>query len=99
MSFRILCYNFFMFNIRLKELRIEKGLNQKDLAKEIGCNQSMIVRWEKDECEPTETYIKKLALFFDVTSDYLLGLEDESGARVQTKYNIGSIHNSNINMK
>lgn len=89
-----------MFNIKLKELRLEKGLTQNNLAKELGCNQSMIVRWEKGECEPTETYIKKTALFFDVTADYLLGIEDESGARIaQPKYNIGSINNSNINMK
>ena len=54
----------------------------------------MIVRWERGECEPTESYIKKAAIFFDVSTDYLLGLEDESGARITSKYNIGTIHNN-----
>ena len=100
MSFRILCYNFSMFDIKLKELRLEKGITQYNLAKEIGCNQSMIVRWERGECEPPETYIKKVALYFDVSADYLLGIEDESGAKINTKYHIGTINNSGkINMK
>ncbi|MDE5911887.1 MAG: helix-turn-helix domain-containing protein [Clostridia bacterium] len=65
-----------MFNIRLKELRKENKYTQKQLAAMIGCDQSMIVRWEKGECEPTASAIKKIAIVFEVTSDYLLGLED-----------------------
>ena len=65
-----------MFNIRLKELRLEKGYSQKQLANIIGYDQSMITRWEKGECEPTATAIKKLALLINVTTDYLLVLED-----------------------
>ncbi|MDE6362455.1 MAG: helix-turn-helix domain-containing protein, partial [Clostridia bacterium] len=42
-----------------------------------GCDQSMIVRWEKGECEPTATAIKKIAMAFNVSADYLLGLDDE----------------------
>ena len=83
-----------MFGTKLKELRQEKGITQKNLAKKLECNQSMIVRWEREECEPTESYIKKAAIFFDVSTDYLLGLEDESGARITSKYNIGTIHNN-----
>lgn len=65
-----------MFGIKLKELRIEKGLTQEQLAKELGYNQSMISFWEKGINEPTETAIRKTAQFFGVSSDYLLGLED-----------------------
>lgn len=83
-----------MFGTKLNELRTEYGLTQKQLAEKLGCNQSMIVRWEKNECEPTESYIKKTAIVFDVTADYLLGLEDESGARMTNKYSIGAIHNN-----
>ena len=83
-----------MFGTKLKELRQEKGITQKNLAIKLECNQSMIVRWERGECEPTESYIKKAAIFFDVSTDYLLGLEDESGARITSKYNIGTIHNN-----
>ena len=71
-----------MFDIRLKELRLEKGLTQKELAQVIQCDQSMIARWEKGEREPTESVIRKTARFFEVTADYLIGLEDESGTKI-----------------
>ncbi len=65
-----------MFGVKLKELRTEKGLTQKELADILDCHQSMITRWEKCECEPTETVIKKTAIFFDVSADYLLDLKN-----------------------
>lgn len=64
------------FAIRLRELRIEKGVSQTILANAIGVNQSMVVRWEKDECEPTATNIKRIADYFNVCADYLLGRKD-----------------------
>ena len=70
-----------MFGVRLKELRKEKGITQKELAEVIDCHQSMITRWEKEECEPSESVIRKTAVYFNVSSDYLLGLEDETGAK------------------
>ena len=65
------------FSDRLKELRKEKGLSQKALAEQLGYNQSMICFWEKSVKEPTESAIRKAALFFEVSADYLLGLTDE----------------------
>lgn len=65
-----------VFAIRLKELRTEKQLTQKELAEAVECNQSMIARWEKDECEPTATAIIKIADYFNVCTDYLLGRKD-----------------------
>ena len=50
--------------------------SQKQLAEQLGYNQSMISFWEKGINEPTETAIRKAALFFEVSADYLLGLED-----------------------
>ena len=65
-----------MFGIRLKELRLEKQLTQKQLAVILQCNQSMITRWEKEECEPTESVIRRAALYFGVSADYLIGLKE-----------------------
>lgn len=78
MSKHIFCYNFFMryFAIRLKELRIEYKLTQNELAQKIGVSQSMVARWEKDECEPTASAIVAVADFFNVCADYLLGRKD-----------------------
>lgn len=61
------------FAIRLKELRVEKQLSQTQLAAALGVSQSMIARWENDECEPTGTNIVSIANYFNVTTDYLLG--------------------------
>ena len=58
---------------RIKDLRTENKLTQADLAKMVGCSQSMIARWEKEECEPTASSIKKLADVFNCSCDYLLG--------------------------
>lgn len=76
MSLLIFLYNFFMFGTRLKELRLEKQLTQKELAKILLCDQSMITRWEHEECEPTESVIRRTALYFSVSADFLIGLKD-----------------------
>ena len=89
-----------MFGKKLKELRLEKGLTQKELAIVLDCNQSMITRWEKEECEPTEKIIKATAIFFDVTSDFLIGLEDEAGSKIYIKNSFNNFNNTgNINFK
>lgn len=65
------------FGERLKELRLEKSLSQKALAEKLGYNQSMICFWERGVNEPTESAIRKAALFFEVSADFLIGLSDE----------------------
>ena len=87
MSFYIFLYNGTMFGEKIKELRKEKSLTQKKLAIALDCDQSMITRWEKNECEPTESVIKRTAIFFNVSADYLLGLEDESGGKYINSFN------------
>ncbi len=61
---------------RIYELRQEKNITQAVLAKEIGVTQKAIDFWEKGINEPKASYIIKLSQYFDVTTDYLLGLED-----------------------
>ena len=72
-----------VFRERLKELRRLKGITQKQLADIIGTNNSSISDWECGRTEPSVEAIIKLALYFDVTSDYLLGIEDETGVRLK----------------
>ena len=57
----------------IKELRLEKGLSQAELAKEIGVSQKAIDFWEKGTNEPKASYIVRLADFFGVSADFLLG--------------------------
>ena len=63
------------FGKRLKDLRREKKLGQVELAKQIGVGKSVISLWENDQCEPTLSKLIALAHFFNVTIDYLAGLE------------------------
>lgn len=55
------------------------GITQAELAKEIGVSQRAVSKWINLQSEPTETSICNCAKFFHVTSDYLLGLENEDG--------------------
>ena len=88
------------FGKKLKELRREKNWTQNQLANIFHVSKTTICQWETLKQEPSLDDIVVASLLFDVTADYLLGIEDESGARItQTKYNIGTIKNSNINMK
>lgn len=65
--------------MRLKELRTEKNLTQEEVAKEIGTSQTNIGRWEKGLNEPSSSFVVKLANFFEVSTDYLLGRSDDFG--------------------
>jgi len=64
------------FSVRLKELRIEKGISQRELAKATQLSQSGIVHWENNNRIPNAEVIIKFAEFFGVSADYLLGLQD-----------------------
>ena len=65
-----------IFAERLRELRIEKGLSMKKLAKELNTTDAAISNWENNINEPKITYLKSIAVYFGVSTDYLLGLED-----------------------
>lgn len=61
---------------RIKELRLEKGLSQAQLGAKIGVSQKAVDYWEREVNEPKAGYIIKLAHFFEVSADYLLGITD-----------------------
>ena len=58
---------------RLKELRIKKGVLQSDVAEYIGVNNSTYAYYERGTHNPTPETLCKLADFFGVTVDELLG--------------------------
>lgn len=63
-----------LFRERLKELRVERKLSQADLAKELNVSQRSISSWETGFRQPDFETLERIAKFFDVTTDYLLGL-------------------------
>ena len=65
-----------MFIIRLKELRKAHGITQVDLAKALPVAQSTVGMWESGKREPDFNTLEKLANYFSVSTDYLLGKSD-----------------------
>lgn len=61
---------------RLKELRIEKSLSQAKLAELFNISQQAVSHYEKGVRDIDSSLIKNLANFFDVSTDYLLGISD-----------------------
>lgn len=64
------------FAERLKELRIEKGITQDKLAEETGLSQAALANWENGKRSPSAGAIITLAKYFNVSTDYLLGITD-----------------------
>ena len=62
---------------RLKELRKKRKISQLKLALDLNMNQNAISRYENMEREADYKTLIKLADYFDVTLDYLLGRSDE----------------------
>ena len=60
---------------RIKKLRESHGLSQEGLGKILGVDRTTIVKWETGASRPTR-YLKRLAHYFNVTTDYILGNED-----------------------
>lgn len=65
-----------MFGKRLSALRKQKGLSQYELADRLGYSRGQIANYEQGKREPDYETLRKIADFFDVTTDYLLGRTD-----------------------
>lgn len=65
-----------MIKLRIKELREEKSLSQKQLAEAIGLKHQTISHYENSRLEPNLETIEKLCNYFEVSAGYLLGIED-----------------------
>ena len=63
------------FGERLRTLRQEHNIGQIELAKQLDVGKSIISLWEQNKCEPTLSKLIAISEFFDVSIDYLAGLE------------------------
>lgn len=68
---------------RLKNLRESSGLTQSDIARSFGISRSSVNSWEMGLSVPSTQYIVELAKKFEVSTDYLLGLEETSTISVK----------------
>ena len=88
---------------RVKELRLEKGLTQQELANFFYLNKSSISRYEKDKQIPELETLEKLSDYFEVSLDYLLGKSDiknpEKAIKLNTSNSISTKGLSDENIK
>lgn len=70
------------FYIKLNDLIKENRITKYKVAKDLHISQSTVANWCEGITEPKITQIKILANYFNVTTDYLLGLENEDGTKI-----------------
>ena len=65
------------FAENINDMLIERGINAKNLADALGMGNATITRYLNKERMPSIEYLVKIANYFNCSTDYLLGLEDE----------------------
>lgn len=65
------------FSNKLKELRTSKNISQKQIASQLDIADRQYRRYENEEQQPTLPIIIKLANYFDISLDYLVGRTDD----------------------
>lgn len=79
---------------KLKELRTNANLTQEDLANQIFVSRTLVSKWESGDRYPSKDNLDRLAVFFQIPPDVLIGGEEEKDK--YNKYNIISIAYSSI---
>lgn len=86
-----------MFGRKLKELRLEKNINQSDLGRIIGISPSTVGMYEREQRFPDKDILLKIADYFEVTVDYLLGRTDERSPKPKLDEGVKTISAYKIN--
>lgn len=70
--------------LKIRELRVEKGMLQSELAEKLNKSAVCLGDWERGRCEPSIEDLIKLSAIFGCTVDYLIGNENDFGAITTT---------------
>jgi transcriptional regulator with XRE-family HTH domain len=66
-----------VFPLRIRHLRRERKLTQQQVSQALGISRSTYAKYETGENQPDHAMLNKIANFFEVTVDYLLGRDDD----------------------
>ena len=64
-----------MLGKKLKELRFRRGITQAEFARDLGVSQQAVGGWEVNRSEPSFDTLTRIANYFNVSTDFLLGKE------------------------
>ena len=64
------------WNKRIKDLRIDHDMSQDELANILKISKRTLLRYENGESEPTISILIQIALLFNVSTDYIIGIKD-----------------------
>ena len=70
-----------MFGKIIKELRVERKMSQDELAQKLNITQSTVAKYEREDRDLNTELIIKICRLFNISADYLLGLENEDGSK------------------
>ncbi len=73
----VLCHSVMNLKYRIKDLREDKDLKQKDIAEMLNVHQTTYSDYELGNLNIPVTVLYRLAIFYDTSIDYLVGLTDE----------------------
>ncbi|MBO5571552.1 MAG: helix-turn-helix transcriptional regulator [Ruminococcus sp.] len=85
-----------MFYERVKELRNSLGINQVEFSKKIGVTKQCVSNWENGYIQPSIDTLITIAKTFSVSTDYLLGINDNPTLNVEGLTNEQILHIRNI---
>lgn len=83
-----------LFSKRITEAIKQSPYSQKEIAKMLNISEGNITNWKKGENLPSVDTLYKLCIILDESSDYLLGLEDKTGAKTYVNNSFNNFHNS-----
>lgn len=82
------------FNETLRDIRKSRGFTQKNIYEILKVSPNCYASWEQGRTQPDINNIKKLCIILDVSADYLLGLEDDAGSKIQIRDSFNNFNNS-----
>lgn len=83
-----------MFASRISDALKQSEFTQKQIAKMLGISEGNITNWKKGENLPSVDILYKLCIILNESADYLLGLEDETGAKTYIRDSFNNFTNT-----
>ncbi len=82
-----------LFSKRITEELKNAKYSQKEIAQILHISESNISNWKRGQNLPSVDILYRLCVLLEISADYILGLEDESGAKIYNNY---GTHNGDV---